>query len=190
MCHDVMHLHISLFAGFSNGSVYIDPPPVSSKYEANRSSASRISRVETPFFRLRFVSGHEENRLATGVEGKGDPPYPAVGTETKLLHVAMTRPVQRVHSRATERWSELLDKPGRGIELLLDRVSQVLELLVKGWMKSDNPAQACNMMLRAYAVKRISMWTAESVIGLDPISGANLDPSPQAPTIGTHEQAI
>jgi len=40
------------------------------------------------------------------------------------------------------------------------------------------------------AVKGIPVPTAERVIELDPSSGANLDPQPQALTIGSHEQAI
>ena len=56
----------------------------------------------------RLVTGNEENGFALWIEGKSDAPNTARCNETKLLHVGVPGPAERINTWTPQLWPEPL----------------------------------------------------------------------------------
>ena len=94
--------------------------------------------VEAPRAGARLVAGDEQDRTACRVEGEGKPPFSIRRAEAHLLHVRMSRSVQRVHPRPSQQGSELLQQVSDGEDFVLDlSVQTVNSATNSSWKSTD-----------------------------------------------------
>ena len=103
--------------------------------------------IKSPFTDARFVACNEQNSGALRVECKYNPPLTIQRAESKLLHVRMTGALQCVHARASQRWSELLKKPGKRQNFRLHVFFQREKLRFELVADLDNPFHGLIMLL-------------------------------------------
>lgn len=120
------------------------------------------SVVETLFSSSRLVTGDQQDRAALWVEREGHTPHSVVSIETQLLHVGVTRSVERIHARPTQGRSELFQQPSVRHHLVLDRLCEIVKFRFEGRIEENNPGHQHIMTLNTYVVKNISLVSRQS----------------------------
>src|SRR5260370_35899220 len=87
----------------------------------------------------RFALAHQQDGLPAWIERKGDTPLAVADAEPQLLHVAMTRRLQRIGVRARQRWAEKLKRRNRGRGCFLHVMAPGSKLLGEFVGELDDP---------------------------------------------------
>lgn len=66
--------------------------------------------VKTSFAKTRFITGHKQDGLPSGIKGKSNLPHAVTGLKAKLFHVGVARPIQGVYPRASESRTQCIEK--------------------------------------------------------------------------------
>ena len=133
--------------------------------------------VEARLTNTGFVTSYEQDGPSVGIEGKGNSPGSVVGSETQLLHVGVTRAVQRIYAWTAQKRSEGLQNLRTRKELVLNTDSKPFELRVEGRIERYDPTHAAIMPCISYAVKFIY----QKLFGLSPTRKRTLGASQHRP---------
>src|SRR4051794_24727601 len=87
--------------------------------------------IEALLASARLVAGDEQNGLALGIESEGHSPYPVAGRETKLFHVGVQQPLQRIGMRPAEPRAVVAQQLGDREQLVLNNRIECLKLALE-----------------------------------------------------------
>ena len=116
--------------------------------------------VEAPLTNSGLVAGYEQDSPSSRIEGEGNSPDAAVGSETQLLHVGVTRSLERIYAWAAQEGAECLQNLRTCKEFVLDTNRKRFKFRVKGRGELYDPAHGAIMLCIAYAVKNIYRFSS------------------------------
>src|SRR5215207_7032740 len=95
--------------------------------------------IEALLTHSRLVAGDHQNTVPARIESKSHSPDSPHRIESKLLHVGVLRPLQRVHIRTSELRPVFCKKPGDRQQFVLNFLLESQELLFEFIFKANDP---------------------------------------------------